>query len=154
MPLLQLLLQFVQVELSGTQRHVNFCSVTDVSERLSASVFSCYPEISYSNSLRSTNNELPINTTYNLGRFWLSPIIFSKPRTPPNLGQLSRLVRNASIYGISKYKTRRSEVNKCQTTNTPTPDVRNGLLKADVQVVQESHKITTLLRPYSTLQFE
>jgi len=62
MPLLQVLLQFVQMEISGTWRHVNLHSVTDVSEGLAASVFSGYPEDSYSNSLRSTSNELPINT--------------------------------------------------------------------------------------------
>jgi hypothetical protein len=63
--------------------------------------------------------------------------MFSKPRTPLKLGQLARLVRNASTYGISKYETRGSELNKCQTTNTPAQAIRNGLLKVDVPAVQE-----------------
>jgi len=62
MSLLQVLLQFLQMEISGTWRHVNLYSVTDVLEGLPASVFSGYPEDSYSNSLRSTSNELPIDT--------------------------------------------------------------------------------------------
>jgi hypothetical protein len=71
--------------------------------------------------------------------------MFSKPRTPPKLVQLARLVRNASTHGISKYEAFGSEVNKCQTTNTPAQAFRNGLLKADVPVVQELHTIATLL---------
>jgi hypothetical protein len=55
------LLQFAQMEISQTRRHVNLYSVTDVSEGLAASVFSGYPEDCYSNSLRNTSNELPTN---------------------------------------------------------------------------------------------
>jgi len=73
--------------------------------------------------------------------------MFSKLRTPPKLDQLARFVRNASTHGISKYEKCGSEVNKCQTTNTPAQAFRNGLRKVDVPVVQELHTITTLLGP-------
>ena len=73
--------------------------------------------------------------------------MFSKPRTPPKLGQLTTLVRYPSTHGISKYETCESEVNKCQSTNTPAQDFRNGLLKVDVPVVRELRIITTLLGP-------
>jgi hypothetical protein len=73
--------------------------------------------------------------------------MFSKPRIPPKLGQLARLVRNANTHGFNKDETCGSEVNKCQTTNTPAQAFRNGLLKVDVPVVQALLAIATLLGP-------
>jgi hypothetical protein len=69
----------------------------------------------------------------------------SNPTTSGSVSQTLR--RNASTHGISKYETRGSEFNKCQTANTPAQPFRNGLLKVDVPVVQELHTVTTLLGP-------